>query len=124
MPLRLTTCPKKGNSSLKKKHFSGLSFSPACLKRRKTCSKCNKWSLKVFDPTLISSMYTTTYCQRISRNTVSIKRWKVAGALHNPNGITVNSYVPNLVIKVDFSWSLWSSSTCQNPLARSSEENH
>ena len=36
-------------------------------------------------------------------NTTSISRWNVAGALHNPKGITRNSYNPECVTNAVFS---------------------
>jgi hypothetical protein len=112
IPFRLITCPRNGSSSLKKKYFSGLSFRPAFSNRSNTCSRWHRCLSNVFDPTLISSMYTTTNCHNMSLRTVSISLWKVAGALQRPKGIMVNSYVPKRVIKVDFSLSFGSSSTC------------
>ena len=55
---------------------------------------------------------------------MSIKCWKVEGALHSPKGITSNSKVPYFVMNAVFSFEALSNSTCQNPLAKSSEENY
>ena len=57
-------------------------------------------------------------------NTWFIKRWKVAGALQRPKGILFHSNSPQGVIKAVTSLDFSSISTCQYPLAKSSEVNH
>ena len=57
-------------------------------------------------------------------NTCSIKRSKMAGALHKPKGITRNCHRPLPAEKAVFPFDSSSISTCQYPLIRSSEENH
>jgi hypothetical protein len=47
--------------------------------------------------------------------------WKVAGALHSPNGITRNSYAPFLVAKAVFGIDRSVSFTCQKPDFKSIE---
>ncbi|KRX51499.1 hypothetical protein T09_8887 [Trichinella sp. T9] len=57
-------------------------------------------------------------------NAFSISRWKVAGALHRPNDMTLNWKRPIGVEKAVFSRSGSATSTCQYPEARSSVLNH
>ncbi len=53
-----------------------------------------------------------------------ISCWKVAGALQRPKGILFHSNSPQRVIKAVTSLDFDSISTCQYPLAKSSEVNH
>ncbi|KRZ81905.1 hypothetical protein T08_5605 [Trichinella sp. T8] len=57
-------------------------------------------------------------------NVFAISRWKVAGALHRPNGMTLNWKRPIGVEKAVFSRSGSATSTSQYPEARSSVLNH
>ena len=60
-----------------------------------------------------------TYSLTRPVNTVSIKCWKVAGALHNLKGIFLNSNNPWWVRKVLYFWKVLLISTYQTPGARS-----
>jgi len=50
---------------------------------------------------------------------MSMSRWNVAGALHKPNDITLNSKRPRCVVNAVFSLLFAFTSTCQYPLKRS-----
>ena len=58
-------------------------------------------------------MYTKHWFLVNSANTISIRCWKVAGALHSPKGIALNSYKPEWVMKAVFSLATGSIVTCQ-----------
>src|SRR6266540_5878313 len=73
---------------------------------------------------MISSKYTRTNFPRYFLNTSFINRWKVAGALQRPKGILFHSNSPQGVMKAVISFDFGSISTCQYPLAKSSEVNH
>src|SRR6266540_5588346 len=73
---------------------------------------------------MISFKYTRTNFPRYFLNTWFISRWKVAGALQRPNGILFHSNSPQGVMKAVTSFDFGSISTCQYPLAKSSEVNH
>src|SRR6266496_5993516 len=73
---------------------------------------------------MISSKYTRTNFPRYFLNTWFIRRWKVAGALQRPKGILFHSNSPHGVMKAVTSLDFDSISTCQYPLAKSSEVNH
>jgi len=53
-----------------------------------------------------------------------MSRWKVAGALVSPKGITLNSYKPSFVINAVFFLSFGFTSTCQYPQVKSSVEKY
>src|ERR1044072_5128737 len=69
-------------------------------------------------------MYMFIKSSMYSLNISSIALWNVADALHNPNGILLNSYNPceqmNAVNSLSFSFI----SNCQYPLAKSIVKNH
>ena len=71
----------------------------------------------------MSSIYTKHVFQCSPASTESISLWKVAGALHNPKGITLNSKRPSDVQKAVFSRCSGLTCTCQYPLLKSSVEN-
>ena len=56
-------------------------------------------------------------------STFCMTLWNVAGALHNPNGITRNSYKPLVVMNAVFSLEPSSMRICQYPVLASSVEN-
>src|SRR6266540_2744154 len=72
----------------------------------------------------MSSKYTKTNFPRYFLNTWFIKRWKVAGVLQRPKGILFHLNSPQGVIKAVTSLDFGFISTCQYPLAKSSEVNH
>ena len=57
-------------------------------------------------------------------STRSIRRWKVAGALARPKGMTLNWNRPLVVQNADFSLAASVSPTCQYPLAKSRVEKY
>ncbi len=73
---------------------------------------------------MISSKYIRMNFLRYFLNTWFIKHWKVAGALQRPKGILFYSNSPQGVIKAITSLDFSSISTCQYPLAKSSEINY
>ena len=85
-PLTGDSMPKIVNTCLEEMTFTCLSLSPTVLSRVKTALSCvSTERLKITIKTLDrqSSMETC-------KNLFPISRWKVAGALHRPNGITQN----------------------------------
>src|SRR5436189_4044431 len=82
------------------------------------------WSSKVFPTTIMSSRYTRHVFQDNPFNTLSMSLSKVAGALHNPKGITLNCHRPDPIVKAVFSRSSGARPTCQYPLFRSRVENN
>src|SRR6266540_5618121 len=73
---------------------------------------------------MISSKYIRMNFPRYFLNTWFISRWKVAGALQRSKSILFHSNSPQGVIKAVTSCDFGSISTCQYPLAKSSEVNH
>src|SRR6266542_655643 len=73
---------------------------------------------------MILSKYTRMNFLRYFLNIWFINRWKVAGVLQSPKGILFHSNSPQGVIKTVTSLDFGSISTCQYPLAKSSEVNH
>ena len=67
----------------------------------------------------MSCRYTKQMSHGNPLNTASINLSNVAGALHSPNGMTVNCHSPCPNEKAVFSLLAGSSSTCQYPLFRS-----
>src|SRR6266545_7255862 len=68
---------------------------------------------------ITSSRYTSTNLSTYGLKILFINLWKVAGALHNPKGITRNWYYPLLVLNAVFSQSLFLTMTCQYAEAKS-----
>src|SRR6266498_5095566 len=73
---------------------------------------------------MISFRYTKMNFPRYFLNTWFIRHWKVAGTLQSLKGILFYSNSSHRVIKAVTSRNLGSISTCQYPLAKSSEVNH
>src|SRR6266545_8389385 len=73
---------------------------------------------------ITSSRYTSTNLPTYGLNILFISLWNVAGALHNPKGITRNWYYPFLVLNAIFSRSLFLTKTCQYAEAKSRLVNH
>lgn len=70
-----------------------------------TLSNLAKHSSK-FEPLMEkSSINNSISSPTISLKTESTHLWKVAGALHNPNGIFLNAKVPEEQVKVVLLWS-------------------
>ena len=101
-------------------HLDGFNLKPASLSLPNTVPR----SSKLFPSTIISSKYTRYLDHCTPANSKSINFWKVAGALHKPKGITLNSYRPWYVVNAVFCLSCSDTSTCQYPLIKSSVENH
>ena len=70
---------------------------------------------------MMSSRYAMAYSPLILSSTYVINSWNTLGALHRPNGITLNSYKPLWQAKAVLLRSLGSNSTCQYPDLRSKQ---
>ena len=69
----------------------------------RTCRKLLRWSTKDFPVMSMSSKYIRHTCVGSPCNTCSINLSKVAGALHRPNGMTLNCQRPIPVENAVFS---------------------
>ena len=124
IPFSDITWPKYVTCFPNNTHFLAFSFNPAEWSFSKTSSRLYSISSNVFPYTITSSKYTRHTCHCRPDKTVSISRSKVAGALHSPNGMTLNSYNPSRVAKAVLFLSTGSSSTCQYPAFKSRVLNH
>ena len=89
-PVRPTMCPRKPTSVCINVHFLALSCRPKSLRRASTSYRCASASGIDFPKEMTSSKHTRQRDHRIPHSTRSMSRSNVAGALHNPNGITRN----------------------------------
>ena len=80
-------CPKYSTSGKQKEHFSFFSFIPASSSCCNTCAKFARCSSYDFPATRMSSIYTTAIGKSLS--SVSMVRWKIAGAEETPKGSLV-----------------------------------
>ena len=120
MPCSVKTYSRYKSRFWKRKHFFGLSFSPAQASRSNTCfsrSKCVP-----HDNHVIKSNQAD--CPMKTLKTSSINLSNVLSALQSPKGITFHSYKPLGVTNAAFSWVDASIATCQYPETRSNVENH
>ena len=102
MPSWLIMNPRYSVSVWWNSHFEGFNLIPdwyiELIIFRTSCLCCSRLSVYI----RMSSCYTIQY-RLMNRCSVRlIHLWKVAGALHSPNGITKYSYVPYLLVKVVF----------------------
>ena len=86
--------------------------SPASRRRRKTESRLRMCSSNIRPSTITSSRYTRQCDHWRPARTRSMSRWKVAGALQSPNGMTLNWKRPSVVQKAVFGRSPSSIWTC------------
>src|SRR4051812_36493762 len=84
-----TTCPRNPTSFEKNSHLLNLACNLCSLTFSNTKRRCASCSCSFFEYTNISSMNTTTNLSKNSINTLFIIFMKYAGALVNPNDITV-----------------------------------
>ena len=84
------------------------------MKVTEMCSKCLPHHENIIE-------IDETFSLASPASTTSINLWKVAGVLHSPKGMTVNSKSPACVVNTVFSWDAGSIPTCQYPEARSRE---
>ena len=98
------------NFRLHKCTFIRFSFSPKLLRRFNTSSSLTSASMIVPPNEITSSKYTKQRDHRMPHKTRSINLSNVAGALHNPNGITRNS--PSFVTKAAFLFTSGDMATC------------
>ena len=115
-------CPKYSNCCRQMKHFFGAKnreYSTSLFNMARKWLKC---SSNVFENTITSSKYTRQLCHFSPASTTSIILWNVAGALHSPNGITLNCHSPAGEIKAVFSLSSSRNGICQYPHFRSNVE--
>ena len=109
-------------SCLNKKHLLALNCNPYSAMRPNIFSRYLMWLSKYLLNTTMSSRYTRTDCHLRPARHRSIRRWKVAGALQRPKGITLNSNNPSGARKVVFSLSSSLIRIYQYPDARSKIE--
>src|SRR4051812_23702775 len=93
-----TTCPRNPTSFSQNSHLLNLAYNWCSLSFSNTKRRCASCSCSFLEYTNISSMNTTTNLSKNSINTLFIIFMKYAGALVNPNDITVYSYNPYLVV--------------------------
>src|SRR6266545_5281078 len=124
MPLTPMTCPTKVSSCSNHLHFVGFSLRLASLIFWSTARTCLICSSFVLEWIITSSRYTLTNLPIYGLNILFISLWKVAGALHNPKGITLNWYCPFRVLNAIFFRSLFLTKTCQYAKAKSRLVNH
>src|SRR5690606_16910828 len=98
-----------------KRDFSQLGTKLTSKSLLSTFPKDSRKLFSSFANTIMSSMYGKLQCFS-SCNTLFIILWKVAGALHSPNGITVNSYSPSWVTKAVLGISSGAILICQYPV--------
>ena len=98
IPSADTICPRKATRFWQRRHFPGFSFSPAPRSLARRPPILDRWSAKDVPTTIISSKYTRLVDHFRPLRTRSISRWKVAGALHSPTGITRNWNNPSGVV--------------------------
>src|SRR6266536_3675770 len=124
MPFTPITCPTKVSSCSNHLHLLGFNLRLASLifwSTTRTCLICSSFDLKWM---ITSSKYTSTNLPIYGLKTLFISLWNVAGALHNPKGITQNWYCPFLVLNAVFSQSLFLTKTCQYAEAKSKLVNY
>ena len=117
-----TTWPRYSTFVANNAHFFGFNLSPAESNRSNITLKYSIMCWNSFPKARSSSKYIKQMSRCNPVNTVSIRRWNIAGALHRPNEITWNWYYPFLVASAVFWRSL--GSTCQYPEQSYIVENH
>src|SRR6266542_5046979 len=85
-------CPTKVSSCSNYLHLLGFNLRLASLIFLSTARTCFICSSFVLEWMITSSRYTSTNLPTYGLNILFINLWKVAGALHNPKGITRNWY--------------------------------
>src|SRR6266540_4247 len=113
MPLTPITCSTKVSSCSNHLHLLGFNFRLASLIFWSTACTCLICSSLDLEWMIISSRYTSTNLPMYGLKILFINLWNVAGALHNPKGITRNWYWPFLVLNAVFSRSFFLTKTCQ-----------
>ena len=83
------------NTRIHNAHFKGLSFKPASWNSSKTTFQLVRCSLNVLPKMIMSSRQTRKFVHCGPASMVPMRCWKVAGALHNPKGMTLNSKSPS-----------------------------
>src|SRR3954464_12358175 len=97
-----TTCPRNPTSFSQNSHLLNLAYNLCSLSFSNTKCRCASFSCSFLEYTNISLINTPTNLSKNSINTLFIIFMKYAGALVNPNDITVYSYNPYLVVKAVF----------------------
>ena len=105
MPFYKMWWPKTILSFTMKWHFSQYSTKLQSSHLLRTSDKLVKHRSNESPTTEKSSIKTSIVSSTMSENIYIIHLWKVAGALHNTNGILLNAKVPYGQVKVVFSWS-------------------
>src|SRR6266511_2310991 len=124
MPLIPITCPTNVSSCSTHLHLLGFNLRLASLIFCNTARTCLICSSFVLEWMITSSRYTSTNLPMYGLKILFISLWKLAGALHNPKGITRNWYCLFLILNVVFSRSLFLTKTCQYAEAKSKLVNH
>lgn len=119
-----TTWPRYSTFIANNAHFFDFNLSPAESNRSNITLKYSIMCWNSFPKARSSSKYIKQMSRCNPVNTVSIRRWNIAGALHRPNEITWNWYYPFLVASAVFWRSLGSTFTCQYPEQSYIVENH
>ena len=92
--------------SVKKLHFFKLAYNFCSLNITKIWWRCSKWSDSFLLYNKISSKYTIIEIPMQGLTMWFINLMNILGAFDNPNGITIYSYNPSLVLNVVFHSSL------------------
>src|SRR6266508_1855295 len=103
MPLIPILCLTKVSFCSNYLHLLGFNFRLAFLIFWSTARTYLICSFFVLEWMITSSRYTSTNLPMYGLNILFISLWNVAGALHNPKGITRNWYCPFLVLNAVFS---------------------
>jgi len=88
-----TICPQNSRVSAPTVHLLGLAYSLCSFKIPRTVCKCFRWSEIESEKISMSSRYTRQNLLSEFHNIEFIIDWNVAGALHSPKGIAMNSYL-------------------------------
>ena len=113
MPSSETVWPKNETDFWKRQHFSGLSLSPAIRSLSNNVYNRSRCASGVAEYAIMSSKYDRHMLRFKPDMTRSMRRWKVAPALHSPNGIALNRNYPLWQMKAVLSisssatWTWW-----------------
>src|SRR6266496_2943314 len=124
MPLIPITCPTKVSSCSNYLHLLGFNLRLASLIFWSTARTCLICSSFVLEWIITLSRYTSTNLPMYDLKILFISLWNMAGALHNPKGITRNWYYPFLVLNAVFFQSFFLTKTCQYAEAKSKLVNY
>lgn len=112
--------PKNLTCLLPKTHLAAFNLRLALIKIMNTSSNNLRWSDQVFVARQRSSMNTCRCIPLSPAKRAFIRRWKLAGALHNPKGMRLKRNCPSSTRKLVKSFARSLKGICQYPAARSS----